>query len=99
VGGLLTVCSVDAVLHSLKSLGPAAVELELSLLSSPADDSADDDDLLVAFIELITYLFTAKRDVDLASSYLGLLIKVSSQGHCVDFTFKVNSYIFTFKVS
>jgi len=75
----------DVVLQSLKSMGPAAVELELSLLSSvPADDVAagchgdgdDADELIIKFIQFLTYLFTTKSDVDLASSYLGLLLKV-----------------------
>ena len=80
-------------------MGPAAVELELSLLSSsPADtitdvtadvtadvsaDSSVDVDLIISFIEFLTYLFSTKRDVDLATSYLGLLLKVSSLSVCL----------------
>jgi len=83
-------------------MGPAAVELELSLLSSsPADtitdvtadvtdvtadvtaDSSVDVDLIISFIEFLTYLFSTKRDVDLATSYLGLLLKVSSLCVCL----------------
>ena len=73
------ICSDDAVLESLKSMGPAAVELELSLLtSSPTDAATDaDSDVMMMFVDFLTYLFSAKRDVDLASSYLGLLLKVS----------------------
>ena len=78
----------DVILQSLKSMGPAAIELEMSLLSSvPADDATataaadddddDDDDLIINFINFLTHLFSTKRDVDLASSYLGLLLKVS----------------------
>ena len=74
----------DSVLQSLKSMGPSAIELELSLLSSvPADSAADaaatsdDHDLIINFIDFLTYLFSTKRDVDLATSYLGLLLKVS----------------------
>jgi len=72
----------DLVLQSLKSMGPAAIELEMSLLSSvPVDTAAaadddDDNDLIINFINFLTHLFSTKRDVDLASSYLGLLLKV-----------------------
>jgi len=65
----------DVVLQSLKSMGPSAIELELSLLSSTAADA--DADLIINFIDFLTYLFSSKREVDLASSYLGLLLKVS----------------------
>jgi len=58
-------------------MGPAAVELELSLLSSSSVNADDDDDLIVNFIDFLTYLLSTKRDVDLATSYLGLLLKVS----------------------
>ena len=72
----------DLVLQSLKSMGPAATELEMSLLSSvPVDTAAaaaddDDNDLIINFINFLTHLFSTKRDVDLASSYLRLLLKV-----------------------
>lgn len=56
-------------------MGPAAVELELSLLSSSSVNA--DDDLIVNFIDFLTYLLSTKRNVDLATSYLGLLLKVS----------------------
>jgi len=81
----------DMMLERLKSMGPAAVELELSLLSTvPADHAAaaatttnddidDDVDLVINFINFLTYLFSTKRNVDLANSYLGLLLKVSSK--------------------
>ena len=79
---MMTLCGTDeVVLERLKSMGPSSVELELSLLSSlPAAAAADDDDdtqLIINFINFLTYLFSTKRDVDLASSYLGLLLKVS----------------------
>jgi len=75
----------DVLLERLKSLGPAAVELELSLLSSASVDATDDDDveLVVNFIDFLTYLFSTKRDVDLATSYLGLLLKVSSRSFVI----------------
>ena len=93
---LLLMCLDDAVLHSVKSMGPAAVELELSLLYTSTDantpsgpsattsqgdatgpvDAAAHADLMLSFIEFLSYLFSAKQDVDLASSYLGLLLKV-----------------------
>jgi len=73
----------DLVLQSLKSMGPAAIELEMSLLSlvpvdtaAAAADDDDDNDLIINFINFLTHLFSTKRDVDLASSYLGLLLKV-----------------------
>jgi len=63
-------------------MGPSAIELEISLLSShhPADAAADDDDdLIINFIDFLVDLFASKQDVDLATSYLGLLLKVSSR--------------------
>jgi len=78
---MMTLCGTDeVVLERLKSMGPSSVELELSLLSSLPAAAADDDDdtqLIINFINFLTYLFSTKRDVDLASSYLGLLLKVS----------------------
>ena len=79
---MIVINTDDVVLQSLKSMGPSAIELELSLLSSAAPAAAaggddDDDDLIINFIDFLTYLFSSKRDVDLATSYLGLLLKVS----------------------
>jgi len=85
--------SDEPVLQSLKAMGPSAIELEISLLSTIPPDSAtttttndddDDDDLIIKFIEFLSYLFSVKRDVDLASAYLGLLLKV----------YQCHSYIF-----
>jgi len=76
----------ELILQSLKSMGPSSIELELSLLSStPAAAAAaaaaaadnSDADLIINFIDFLIYLFSTKRDVDLATSYLGLLLKVS----------------------
>jgi len=75
----------EIFLESLKSMGPSSIELELSLLSTiiPADTpaaaaaAAGSSDLMINFIDFLTYLFSTMRDVDLATSYLGLLLKVS----------------------
>ena len=82
---LMMVVTDECILHSLKSMGPAAIELELSLLctlparDAAADADADEDvDLVVDFIQFITHMFSTKKDIDLASSYLGLLLKVSA---------------------
>ena len=81
---IMVVVTDDCILHSLKSMGPATIELELSLLCTlSAHDATDDDededvDLVVDFIQFLTHMFSTKKDIDLASSYLGLLLKVSA---------------------
>ena len=78
----------EAILQRLKSMGPSAIELELSMLSSDPPDTAaaaadeDDDDLMINFIDFLAHLFCSKQDVDLATSYLGLLLKVGLRSFC-----------------
>ena len=74
----MCLCADDAVLTVLKSMPSSTIEFELSLLSSAAGSADDDDQLLVDFIHFLAFLFSTKRDVDLASSYLGLILKVTS---------------------
>jgi U3 small nucleolar RNA-associated protein 21 len=65
------------VLDMLKSMGPSAIELELSLLVPDVDGGSMD--LVLDFIDFLVNLFETKRDTDLASSYLGLFLKLHGE--------------------
>jgi hypothetical protein len=55
-------------------MGPSATEVELSLLAP--HDAERSTELMVQFIDFLAYMFSTKRNVDLAVSYLGLFMKV-----------------------
>ena len=56
------------------SMGPSATEVEFSLLAP--HDAEYSLELMVQFMEFIAHMFSTKRNVDLAVSYLGLFMKV-----------------------
>ena len=64
----------EAVLKSLKELGPSGVDVELRSLAPEAGGSVD---LMLQFMVFIDYVFSSNRDFELAQSYLGLFLKVN----------------------
>ncbi|KAG9948375.1 U3 small nucleolar RNA-associated protein, partial [Aureobasidium melanogenum] len=65
----------------LKSLNPAAADIEIRSLSSPITSFDPDSDAcneLVAFVRALSYLCTSKRDFELGQAWMAVFLKVHS---------------------
>ncbi|XP_063221532.1 WD repeat-containing protein 36 [Bacillus rossius redtenbacheri] len=62
----------DPVLEKLMSMGPSAIDLEVSLLAPAAGGSVA---LMLQFMRLIDHMLDSRRNFELAYSYLGLFLK------------------------
>ncbi|KAG9932695.1 U3 small nucleolar RNA-associated protein, partial [Aureobasidium melanogenum] len=65
----------------LKSLNPAAADIEIRSLSSPTtsfDPESDACNELVAFVRALSYLCTSKRDFELGQAWMAVFLKVHS---------------------
>ncbi|KAJ8881266.1 hypothetical protein PR048_017742 [Dryococelus australis] len=66
----------DSALEKLMSMGPSAIDLEVSLLAPEGGGSIE---LMLKFMRLVEHMLDSRKNFELAYSYLGLFLKTHGE--------------------